>query len=97
MYHSKKLMSSFFVSSGDSPKVFEPIDAALNTISPFVQFCIEMGGSSTRTASGNTRLARILSRRADHPNAALTQHSTIFGLSIWAIHAQDRRTLSGPS
>lgn len=97
MYHGEKLMPSFFVPGGDSPEILEPIDAALDDISPLVQFCIEMGGSSACTASGNTRFARILAFWTDHPNAALTQQSTVLGLSVGAIHTQDRRTLPGPS
>ncbi len=90
-------MASFFVPGGNSPEVLEAIDAALNDVSAFIKFCIERSWSPTCTAPGNTRFARILALWTDHPNAALTQQSTVLGLSIGAIHAQDRRTLPGAS
>lgn len=97
MNHSQKLMASFFVSRGDGPEIFETVDAALDDISALVQFRIEMGGSSTCTASGNTRFARILTLWTDHPNPAPPQQSTIFGLSVGAVYTEERRTLPGAS
>lgn len=97
MDHGQKLMASFLVSRGDGPKIFEAIDAALDDISALVQLRIEVGGSSACTASGDTRFARIRALWTDHPNPAPTQQSTILGLSIRAVHTQDRRTLPGAS